>query len=382
VLIEQRELKGAIHAFTTGANAARGAYVLLANDDVEILPYSLLSAISYLEETPTCGIVAFADDRPVPQYPDGFKVQRMQVRTPQGVQALPYGQVALVRRWLGDLCGWWGGRVPQFNGRTYGGDNFLAARCYELGYTVDAVKGVHCRDLVVEDALRLKNVQIEKSAPSAYYSLYPEPPIQSLTPQVANPQRSSLRILYLPIFETKIYPHQRTMKRGLKEALQRIGEVVEIDYLNEPHDLSAVVAAWQPHILFTQCQTDKLNLLSARQLCPNMMVLNWNGDVWAAGLTDERTLNWFTSGNADVQLVVNASVLPAYEQAGIRAFYWQCAYEPVDIQTLPTVRAFDILFLGSAYSVKRQQLADFLQQFPYRVGLVGSGWANRRVRPA
>src|SRR4051812_22400510 len=43
-LIEHGALKGAIAAFCDGAFAARGKYVLLANDDVQFVDYSILGA--------------------------------------------------------------------------------------------------------------------------------------------------------------------------------------------------------------------------------------------------------------------------------------------------------------------------------------------------
>lgn len=379
-VIEHGELRGAIRAFTDGAYAAQGRYVLLANDDVVFEDTSILKAIAYLEGHPSAGAVAFADDRPATGKTAGFSVQTMTVLKEGRAVHMPYAQVGLYRRWLGDVCGWWGADDPQFLSHTYGGDNYLSARIYEYGYTVDAVEGVRVRDLVARDGLRETNTQREEllsHSGGGYYSRYPVPPAMLPAPAFDAPHRmelGGLRILYLPIFESKVYPHHPIQKRGLREALSRIGQVVEVDYLNQPYDLCELVANWQPDILVTQCQREKIDLAVARALCPNMLVLNWNGDVYLDALIDPTSLDWFKR-NVDVQLVVNAAALPAYQAAGVKAAYWQCGYEPVkeelDIENRP-----DIVFMGSAYSPARLELADLLTGLPYDVLLIGTGWVN------
>lgn len=405
-LIAHGELRGAIRAFCDGAYAATGDYVLLCNDDVELLDSSILRAIAYLETTPTCGAVAFADDRKATGKPDGFHVQTMSALTPDGRHIhVPYAQVGLFRRWLGNLCGWWGADDTAFKSHTYGGDNYLTARILEYGYSVDAVTDVRVKDIVARDGLREINISKEKETienGGGYYARFPIPPMlrgaslggqqhsyhyydyksneridYTLSTAVDNPDRGgSLRILYLPIFETKIYPHHPIMKRGLREALQAYGHVVEVDYLNTDFDLCALVHHWQPDILFTQCQRNPIDLTQARALCPNMLVLNWNGDVYLDALIDDVTLNWLKH-NIDVQLVVNAKALERYNQHGIKSAYWQCGYEPVNEQyTTNTATVGEIVFMGSAYSQRRHDLARMLTQLPYHVKLIGTGWVN------
>jgi hypothetical protein len=352
--------------------------VALLNDDVEVIDYSLLAAIAYLEENPDCGAVAFADDRQAVSKPSGFHVQTMTVLSPEGQTiSVPYAQVGLYRRWLGDLCGWWGANDPAFPSLTYGGDNYLTARILEYGYSVDAVQGIRVKDIVVNDALREHNTRQELSRPSGYYARFPTPPQMRAAPIVSNPEAASgLRILYLPIFESKVYPHHRPMKRGLREALQRKGWLVEVDYLNEPYSLVDLVDAWQPHILVTQCQRDLIDLTAARAKQPEMLVLNWNGDVYLDALITPDTLAWLKA-NVDVQLCVNGAALPVYEANSIPAAYWQCAYEPVTgSYTIAPEDAYEIILMGSAYSERRRDLARVLTRLPYSVGLVGSGWVG------
>lgn len=381
VLIQQGELKGAISAFCEGAFSARAEFVLLANDDLQFVDYSILTALAYLQNNPTCGAVAFADDREALSKPTGYHVQTMTVLDIDHKPiSIPYAQVGLYRRWLGDLCGWWGANDPLFASHTYGGDNYLTARILEYGYTVDAVQGVRVHDIVMEDGLRAHNTQREMNtlrSGGGYYARFPTPPQMKRGPIVSNPERApKLRIVYLPIFESKVYPHHRAQKRGLREALQRMGEVIEIDYLNEPYNLVELVAAWQPDILFTQCQRDLIDLTQARAACPDMLVLNWNGDVYLDALIDPHTLAWLKA-NVDLQLMVNGAALDTYKRENIPAAYWQCAYEPVNESiVIPASGSPDIVLMGSAYSEKRHELARLLVSLPYKTFLVGTGWVN------
>lgn len=373
-LIEQGELHGAIDAFCAGAAQARGDYVVLANDDVQFLPGALLRAFTYLESVPTCGAVAFADDRPAPGYPAGFKVQAMQARTPAGnPTATPYAQVGMFRRWLGDLCGWWGADDDMFNGYTYGGDNYLSARIYEYGYTVDAVSDVRVRDIMAQDGLRRHNITQERDKASPYYERFPAGPQLRQGQAVSNIQREQLRILYLPIFETRSFPHHRDNKRGLMDALAQVGHVLEVDYLHESVDLCQLVRDFQPHILFTQCQGERIYLAPLKAEQPNMLIINWNGDVHESALTSPEMLSWLQ--DVDLQLCVNESVLPVYEQHHIPARYWQVAYEPVPDE-LPDMPAHDVVFMGNAYSVDRRRLERNLSGLDVNMGLYGSGWQD------
>jgi GT2 family glycosyltransferase len=109
-LIEHGELRGAIPAFCDGARAANGKYVILANDDVIFHENSVLYALSHLEDTDTCGAVAFADNR---YTRNKWQVMEHPYRLPDGTQISgAYAQVGMYRRWLGDLAGWWGDTDP------------------------------------------------------------------------------------------------------------------------------------------------------------------------------------------------------------------------------------------------------------------------------
>lgn len=371
-LIEHGALLGAIRAFTDGAAEAAGRYTILANDDIEFIGDGIARAIVHLETTPTCGAVCFADDRPSPGYGTDHKVQFMTARRGTQSVSVPYAQVGMYRTWLGNEAGWWGADDPVMSkSRTYGGDNYLSARIWELGYTVDIVDGVQINDLLAPDALREMNVKDAESRPSPYYERYPRGPLIAPTPQITVDYREQVRVLYLPIYE----PGMGHYKQGLRDALAKRFLVYELDYCNEKFDLSELVRLFKPHLLLMQLHAaNKVTpamLAQARAEVPDMVVVNWNGDTYEKHLTGTDMLNLLE--HVDLQLVVNASVLDTYAQHGINAAYWQIGYEPVE-PPFPAVKAHDVVFLANAYSEARHALGRFLKATPYNVGLYGYGW--------
>lgn len=394
-LIAHGDLQGAIRAFCDGAKAARGKYVCLANDDITFYPNSLLLALVHLEERAHCGAVAFADNRPVPPTYTGDRLHPPLTAPAQRngqMVYVPYAQVGLFRRWLGEEVGWWGADDPHFPARTYGGDNRLSSKIWERGYTVDAVDGCAIHDTVVDDTLRAHNRNQRPDLDSdAYYNLWRDALGRhtgpTIPPQPTLPQQDkrALRILYLPIFEQgndEGARQQKRQKRGLRDALAKAGWVYELDYQGVAEGrlretLLDLLKTFQPDILFTQLHSPySIPVTVLRELRaqrPTMLALNWNGDTHRANLINPPMLELLRE--VDLQLVVNASVLPAYEQHGIPAAYWQIAFEPVDETSLPTVKAHDILVQGSAYNDQRKQLGRELRaRFGARLGLYGDYW--------
>lgn len=382
-LIEHGELRGAIKAFDDAARAATGDYVLLGNDDTRFHAGALVAAIAHLEATPTCGAVAFRDNRPAPGYERaGYKVQTINARQNGKPVSVPYPQVGLIRRWLGDEAGWWGSLHPVMGtGHTYGGDNFLGARIWELGYTVDDLPLCNIDDLIPNDTLREINFRAEQRNPAVYYKVYPQGPDIPDAPLLENPQGERLRILYAPIYEPG-YPHHKQTKRGLREALQQVGLVYEWDYLSDPKpDLAARAEAWQPHLILLQLHgIDRItesDLAAARDACPEAVICNWNGDTYREHLISPEMLSLLR--HVDLQLVVNQSVLDVYQRHGIQSRYWQVSFEPVDYDRLPTVPSHDVVFLANAYIDRRKRLGQALTSLTgLDVGLYGFGWAYPR----
>lgn len=393
-LVEHGELRGAIPAFCDGAQAATGKYVVLANDDVVFHPHSLTRALVHLEANERCGAVAFADNRAGPYKPPGtYRVERMPGQINGKTQAVIYAQVGMFRRWLGDLAGWWGADDPAFTARTYGGDNYLSSRIWELGYSVEEVEGCRVDDLVARDELREINMgpaseHAGHPDTEAYYQRFPDGAIVPAGPQVEPQDKRRLRIMYLPIFEPG-HAIQKTQKRGLRDALSRAGYVYEIDYLAS-HELELEVSqaldAFKPDLLLTQIHAPKPitpeMLYRLRLRVPNMVVVNWNGDYWPDGLVSDEMLRLLR--HVDLQLVVNASVLPTYAEHSIPAAYWQIGYEEPG-EDLPEAPAHDVVFLANAYDERRKELGIRLHYWyltdehvhdkrPWSLGLYGSGW--------
>lgn len=368
--IQQGKLLGAIRAFDAGCAAAQGEFVLIANDDILFHDGAIVRALTHLLKTPSCGAVAFMDNRRAPGYDtDDFKVQTIRgMRDGQPVD-VPYAQVGLFRKQLGDQAGWWGSHDPNFGDfHTYGGDAYLSARLWEMGYSVDAVEGVVCTDRVAPDTLRQRNHEVEQRIGSAYYRRYPNG-VPLGTPAEPEPER--LRILYLPLFS----PGFGRYKRGLYDALSRVGTVYELDYLTHRGAFPAAVAAFQPHLILTQFHDANAVLPStleyARTLAPEAVVVNWNGDVYFDQLTSPDMLALLK--HVDLQLTVNADVLPFYAEQGVQAAYWQIGFEPVPAE-LPDASAHRLLFMANAYSPARKELGALLRSLDSAAGLYGYGW--------
>lgn len=381
-VIEHGELRGAIPAFCDGARASLGDYVVLANDDITFGPFSIAAALAYLEDHPRCGGVAFADNRPTRfKSNQQYATEGMPAIMPDGAQTfVTYAQVGMFRAWLGHKVGWWGDSDDVMKAaRTYGGDNFLSARIWEEGYTVDPVPGVQVTDHIVPDVLRETNTRQNQPGmhpdSAAFRRRFPNGPQMAAEPSTPNPQQRRLRMLYLPIYEAG-HPLQHRTKRGLRLALKKYGHVYEIDYLNSGIDLANAVKAWQPDLLISQFQDasnvtpDRLAYL--RQLCPHMRVINWHGD--ARGLEEPIYLDLLRY--VDLQLVVNAAPLELYRERGITAAYWQIGYEKPQTRSLPDVPEYDIVYLANAYMESRHELGRFLRSLPYTVGLYGAGWPD------
>lgn len=382
-LIEDGALLGAISAFTRGAQAAYGDYVVLANDDVTFAPYSLITALSYLERTPTCGAVAFADNRTgiVGGRPNDYRTEGIGVTLPDGTQTMrTYAQVGMFRRFLGQDAGWWGAFDPIMqHARTYGGDSYLSARLWEMGYSVDPVAGCQVTELLLvrdsSGAIHGDDLHASHQPDGEfYYRRFPTVYIPAEAARIAMPER--LRVLHLPVYEAN-HPQRENREAGLTEAFAEYGVCLEVDYLNAPNlNLPALVQAWQPDLILTQIQGwgDKLTpqmLADMRTACPSAVVVNWNGDAHERGLIDSRVLDLLR--HVDLQTTVNAKVLRKYEQEHIPAAYWQIYYKR-PLEPLPLMPRHDIVWQGNWYEY-RTDLFDViysLRQYGYNVGVYGN----------
>jgi glycosyltransferase involved in cell wall biosynthesis len=395
VLVEQGELLGAIKAFNAGFAAARGMYVVAGNDDIVILDETLIQAIAFMQDHPDVGIGCFWQDRE----PIGpWHVEIMPAVLNGRQISVPYGQVCIVPRWLGNEVGWWG----NTGARTYGGDNELSCQVLERGYKVGPTceynretgdlpwAAIH--DNKIEDNLRAINTRGQRDG-----DLWGQRwtriidgqsrtgPIISTEPYKPNPIPRYTRFLYLPIYEPG-HDIQKTQKRGLREALARAGLVVEVDYAglaqrNGPRWMIEYVMdvadCWQPDVWIFQVHSvgewsaEVIRALKAEY--PRAKMVNWNGDYHPEDLLSSPNVELAKA--FDLQLVVTTKVADAYRRAGVDWKYWQIGFEQSDAAPDAHTPHHDIVFLGNGYSPARQRFGSFLKSLPFNVGIYGS-WGN------
>lgn len=190
-----------------------------------------------------------------------------------------------------------------------------------------------------------------------------------------------MKILFLPIYDPSHHAVSVANKHGIRDALIAAGhEVVEFDYCEPPvkhlwNWLYFTLERFNPDLLFTQLQGfDRINEPFARKMrsdFQNPIWVNFNQDPWPKHYIEPDMLAMLK--HVDLQLVSNGSVLPTYEQAGIKAAYWPFGYETPN-RPLPDVPSYDVVFLGNAYSEFKQRLGALIQSLPYNIGLYGSGW--------
>lgn len=374
-LIQHGALLGAVKAFNDGAYAAKGTYVILANDDIVFGDETIQAAISFMQDNPEVGIGCFYQDRrgwdwhveEMPAVKDGKQV------------SVPYGQVCIVQKWLGDQVGWWGNYL-----RTYGGDNELSCRVLELGYKVQPVPWTRVHDATPNDALReLNNPKGPHPDSIAWVSKWTRDgktgPIIKDHPFQPSPIQRNMRVLYVPIYEAA-YPIQRQQKRGLRDALAKISLVTEYDYVAEGVDrLFDLACAFEPDIILMQVQgvgsITAETIHELRRMHPHTLFVNWNGDYHPEVLFDAKYI--LLEQAFDLCGLVTTVVKKQYDAAGIKWFYWQIGYEE-PVKPLPDMPSYDVLFMGNGYSPERLQLAKVLRGLDCTVGIYGywPGWVR------
>ncbi|NIP85753.1 MAG: glycosyltransferase, partial [Planctomycetales bacterium] len=330
-LIEHGNLRGAVKAFNDGARAARGEYVIMANDDIEFLDDGILQAWIHMQSNPGCGAGCFYQDR----NGQDWHVESMPAVSQTGGQIhTPYGQVCMVPKWLGDRVGWWGDYL-----HTYGGDNELSAQIISLGYKVSPVEGARIHDAEADDDLRKINNISGAKDPRAVRGHHPDSwawgrawrgrrehlqfpngrnlvgPLLRDGPGLPNPVVPRERVVYLPIFEAG-WAVQKQQKRGLREALARVGMVAEYDYVGRFQGVAREVALTEIQHLLTQVKPTLVlsqlhngdligpgEINKLRHSAPGATWVNWNGDYWPENLTSEAGLALARA--VDLQLTVN-----------------------------------------------------------------------------
>jgi glycosyltransferase involved in cell wall biosynthesis len=366
---------GAIKAFTEGAYVATGEYVVLATDDIYFPSGALLRAFSYLESQPQCGAVAFAHNK------DGtFHTDKQKAVNPDGSQGgVIYPQISMVRRWLGNQAGWWGGRDRHMQQSfTYGGDNYLGSRIIEFGYSADEVAG--CVDIedVIEDAPRQMNRERHRADFDNYWALYPDGPHIPEHASIPNPQPEHLRVLCCLHYNPR-FPHHKQAKVGMKNALGSLGYVLDYDYSGAAHDgrnvaqeLETLAQHWQPHLVWVQAHNRAHGfpleaIQRIRAVAPEAVCINWNGDYWPENIENPDTQAMYQY--FDLILVQSVYLVERLCELGICAVFMPHSFEPVTPD--PDAPGYDVIWAGNGYTEFREDLIATLATLPYEVGLYG-----------
>lgn len=387
-LIEHGSLKGAVKAFNDGFAVAQGKYCIAGNDDVEFQDRSLAVAWVFMEAHPEVGQGCFYQKRGKQQ---AWHVEEMMASDGDRRLSVPYGQVAIVPRWLGEKVGWWGNIT-----RTYGGDNELSANIWEAGYKVVPIPNARIMDQMVHDDLRELNqgdpkemAQRGEHHPDTlkWYEKWPRGPTVGDEPEWGLRQIGELRILYCPIIENQ-FP-VIAQKRGLRDALGGLGRPIEYNYqlraqeigdMAMRQELFALAELWQPNVILLQVHTPRLItkalVYALRHTAPEAQIINWNGDYNPNHLNGSGGLDFAEA--VDVQCLVNASELPAYYAAGISAAYWQIGFEPEGVGHEPNGQTprHDVLFLANRYTKDRLELGQVLKATGHDIGIYGMGWPD------
>lgn len=377
-LIQHPRLLGAVKAFNDGAYAARGRYVVLANDDIEFLGDSILSALSFMEDHLDVGIGCFYQNRGGRDW----HVDKMPAVVGGRQVSVYYGQVCIVHKWLGDKVGWWGDYLY-----TYGGDNELSCNVWELGYKVAPAPCTAISDSTPMDDLRRVNNNVRKvdnQHPDTYKWLKKWKrggkvgPRVVTEPTIPNPVDRHTRILYAPIYEVG-HPVQKHTKQGLRQALSKVAWTVEVDYISEGADrLIDISCAHDPDIFVMQVHdTSVVNVAVMNELHanhPRAKFVNWNGDYHPNELVSPEYIS--TMALFDLVGLVTTDVGALYKQNNVNTFYWQIGFEePIAVGIPAKPRVHDVVFLANGYSPKRLELARRLRDTPWNIGIYGS-WPN------
>jgi hypothetical protein len=189
-----------------------------------------------------------------------------------------------------------------------------------------------------------------------------------------------MNILYCPIFEGgSAHATAVANKRGLYTALAKAGHrVTEYDYQARPrsmwiHDWNALAEIMGCDLVISQFhgsdETVVADVQAFRQKWPNARWCNWSGDSWTHSLTSPQMLDLCRV--IDLQLVAAPDSLPIYAANGIRAEYWNIAYEP-PVRPLPEVPHYDVVFLANVINSKRYDLMERLRSLEgISVGIYG-----------
>lgn len=369
-LIEHGELRGIGVSYTDGFKECEGEYVIPANDDVEFVDMSIMASVVYMQEHPTCGEGCFRQNR----YTDDYTLEYIEAHDKSGMRlVVPYGQVCIIPRWLGERLGWWQ------DYKSYAGDTHLGCLVWESGYSCDPLPCSCINDFKFNDALRAKNsVPDGKAHPDSvmWKSRYPTGPVigsKSISKEDSIVYPRYPRLLYAPIYEVdNVMQHQT--KFGLRLALQDRFLVQEVDYVKNSDSIWTLADQFEPDIFLMQLQNctfiDATDIAELRKYYPKAKFISWNGDYHPKIIMSNQYMRMMRQ--FDVASFSSANFVEPYRKFGINFQYWQVSYEPLG--ECPIMPEYDVLFLGNCYSQYRVALGTSLRLGKWHTGIYGANW--------
>ncbi len=362
-------MTGAIDAFNRAYAASRGLLVCQINDDVIVEGDSIARAARHLHDHPECAGVVF-------QF---RKKDEMEYRNERiaGGDALHPNQVVARRSTceaVVQLLGAFWGDTAHRTDKTYGGDSAFGVACHHLGLRLDAVDGVRCHDLEVDDSLRTRNAVAPEHGPNWRKMFLPlmasraptaaidamaritrihaTDPVDGQFPKSVTPRRE--RVLHLHL-STPDDP-----QAGLVRALRGLGDYAQVDWPARNRAIAGPAmeaASWiRPTLVFMQLQTDGIVAPALVErlrplMAPGGVIATWCGDV--AGVNSPWTPEWQVPLGGAVDLTLHSSYthVKALRDAGIpSAAYLQIGYDEEQYKPDPSeVVEHDVCFLGNRY---------------------------------
>jgi glycosyltransferase involved in cell wall biosynthesis len=383
-LLEHGKLMGLIKAFNDGCDISKGKYVILANDDIEFRYESIQNSIAYMDDHPLCGVGCFPQNRTTKDY----TVSVVQAWKNGKQVYVPYGQVCIMPRWLGDKLGWWQDYV------SYAGDTHVSCMVWEIGLTVDSMDSCCIDDFVVQDKLREINNPVDH-----FKGGHPDStlwrqrwtrngrlgPIIPPAPTVSSPLgKRPKRLVYAPLYESSAYPIQLQSKFGMRKYLAERYLVSEVNYRLDPEELHYTISMFEPDVVFIQCQDAKIInydfLMREKDEHKKAVFVSWNGDYHPENLYSAEYMQLMKQ--FDIASFAMADVATEYVKAGINYRYWQIGFE--EYEALPDSQIdknrYDVVFLANCYSKKREELGRILKSDPrIKVGIYGKWPSSVRV---
>lgn len=395
VLVIRPKKEGSVIAFNDGFARARGRFVVTLNDDVKVDGDTIQIAAEHLLENPEVGQVAF-----------GHRYQNRQGdRTAPRIQRMfgyPYAQCGMTRKWLGDLAGWWGD-VGLIH---YGGDNWLSACIWEMGWRVEAVKGCSVTDWEVEDETRQ---QFSHHMRAANGGVHPDvelfmkhwrgrlPPPQkwrsaNVNRVIVKANQGNLRTLQFKSTMGPGYPRRTTVidefrAYGPAKQANHTWKVSQVGRESAQQWFIEVAKRFQADLIMLQGQRPNnitpSTAMRLRKEVPNAYVFNWDADTHYPMLDFHAEI----AKAVDLQLTISPTLFPWYISHGASNIgYWPIGVQEEYLNVersryLREKQSHDVAFYGSLYgeehfpeALTRRDAVLTLARSDLDLELRGLGW--------